>query len=242
MEFWEYGLLFFSVIFGGGLGVFLQRQADNSLKLALAFGGAYLLGITFLHLIPEVFTGDNGRLGLWILAGFFIQLFLEQLSSGVEHGHIHVHGEGKNSMAVSVMLGLCLHALIEGIPISGYEHLGHGHEGHNHLLYGIILHKIPAAFALSLLLLLSKFKASTVWICLVVFASMSPLGVWIGQQLFTDPSSIRWITAIVIGSFLHISTTIIFESDSSRHHRIDWRKLVAITLGIALAFLSMHEH
>ena len=83
---------------------------------------------------------------MWVLVGFFIQLLLEQLSGGVEHGHIHAPHNATGKFAISVMLGLCVHAFLEGIPLThfteyaGSAHAHHGHE-HNHLLYGIILHK-----------------------------------------------------------------------------------------------------
>jgi hypothetical protein len=41
------------------------------------------------------------------------------------------------------------------------------------------------------------------------------------------------LLAIVVGMFLHISTTIIFEA--SENHRFNLMKLVSIIVGVALA-------
>ncbi|NJN33858.1 MAG: hypothetical protein HC817_06025 [Saprospiraceae bacterium] len=128
--------------------------------------GAYLLGIIVLHLIPDAYAEGNQQIGLWVLGGFFIQLALEQLSLGVEHGHIHDHHHtSKPLFALQVMLGLSIHALIEGLPLSIYadlhEHASHNHHhnhNHNSLFYGVIMHKAPEAFALALLLLMSHFE------------------------------------------------------------------------------------
>lgn len=43
------------------------------------------------------------------------------------------------------------------------------------------------------------------------------------------------IMAVVIGIFLHVSTTILFESDHD--HRFNLKKLIIVILGASLAFL-----
>jgi len=245
----DYLLLFSSVLIGGGLAFYLRRNDRNLVQLLLSFSGAYILGITFLHLVPETYDG-TANIGFYVLGGFFIQLLLEQLSKGVEHGHIHAVSNTNTAAAMAIMLGLCLHAFIEGLPLDIIEHHHHGHDhGHehqhesgvNHLLYAIVLHKIPAAFALGVLLLLSKFKDSTVILYLVIFGAMSPLAAAIGGFLFKQGvltnQMISAIMAIVIGSFLHIATTILFETDTN--HKIPVNKLIAILIGLGIAILTV---
>ena len=243
----EYSILFLAVLVGGSIALYMQQFQRKYLNWVLAFSGAYLLGIAVLHLMPIAFHGDTPSIGLWILAGFFVQLLLEQLSGGVEHGHIHPHQHSSGGFVIQVMLGLCLHAFFEGLPLGNYEALQHAHHGHvhahDHLLWGIILHKAPAAFALTILLLSSGFKRMTALFCLVIFAAMSPLGAglahWLGQQQLLDQQIQEKIIAFVIGSFLHIATTILFETDGSAHHRLPRTKIFCIALGLGLAVLSM---
>ena len=141
------------------------------------------------------------------------------------------------------MLGLGVHAFIEGIPLSYYgefhvETHGHSHT-HNHLLYGIILHHIPAALALVLLLKISGVKKQAIWLCLGLFAFMSPLGAAV-SSITAIPSSIqKGILAFAVGSLLHIATVILFETDSANHHHIPRKKLIAILFGIGLAMLTL---
>ncbi len=249
MTFWEYFIILFSVLLGGGLAFLVQRDSKSFLQFVLSFGGAYILGITVLHLMPAVFVGGDQKMGLWILAGFIIQLLLEQLSMGVEHGHIHAPNKGRSIFAIQLMLGLCIHAFLEGIPLSHYgavhEHLpGAGHDHTNHLFFGVLLHKLPAAFALVLLLLLSKFPKPLIILGLVTFACMTPLGAalseYLGSRGLMDIYWQKASTAVVIGSFLHIATTILFELDTSSHHQIPWKKLIAILLGLGIAVATMH--
>ncbi len=235
----EYLILFSSVLLGGGLGILLtKRRTKDSLQLVLSFSGAYILGITALHILPGIFSVSYPYTGIWILVGFFVQLVLEQLSQGVEHGHIHAHQGAKTSYAAQILLGLCLHALIEGVPLNNYTTLTH--LTFNHLLYGIVLHKIPASFALAVLLLSSGFKKTSTLIALVVFAMMSPIGAWSFSFVTSSPEVINYSMALVAGSFLHVATTILFETDSSRSHKISGKKFIAIIFGLILAFLTMH--
>ncbi len=240
MNVWEYALLFLSVIIGGGLALHLRRDYPLQLRLILAFSGAYILGIAVLHLMPAVFSADSGKIGIWVLGGFFLQLLLEQLSRGVEHGHVHAHHGARASFGLQVMAGLCLHSFLEGMPLSNYTHL-HAEAVHstNHLLYGIVLHKAPAAFALVILLLQSGFSRRFVWGSLLFFACMSPLGAFATDALTPSPEATRALMALVIGSFLHISTTILFEADDTHHHTISWGKMLVILAGLALALLTL---
>jgi len=239
MTIWEYVLLFSSVLLGGGIALYIRQQQPLVLRLLLSFSGAYILSIAALHLLPGIFAGDHSLMGLWLLLGFFIQIILEQLSRGVEHGHIHAHAHAKAGYGIQILIGLCLHSFIEGMPLSGYPHM-HEHGGEiNHLLYGIILHKAPAAFALGILLSQSDYSRAFVMISLVIFSLMSPLGAFLGEQFIVNPVALQRIMAIVVGSFLHISTTILFEAEGDRQHQISWKKLLAMITGLVIALLTM---
>ena len=252
MSLLHYLLLIFSVLIGGGIAFAIKTHNQKNLQMVLSFSGAYVLGITVLHLMPSIYSHESSSsIGLWVLGGFLLQLILETLSSGVEHGHIHHSEHLKPGMIVSIMIGLCIHAFLEGLPLNGYidmhDSLHHHHdhavgEDHSplHFLYGIILHKAPAAFALVLLLLLSKVSKTWTVVCLVIFASMSPLGAFIASYLNLSVATLRILLAVVVGSFLHIATTILFEIDNTNHHRISLVKLIAIVLGLGIAVLTIH--
>ncbi len=247
MNFWEYFTLFFVVILGGGIAFYFQKSNKTALQLVLSFSGAYILGISVLHLMPGVFADGSQQIGLWVLVGFFIQIFLEQLSGGVEHGHIHPAHNANAGFAIQVMIGLCIHAFMEGMPLENYEEfhsltLGEDHD-HNHLLYGVLMHKAPAAFVLVLLLRISGFKNAIVVTCLLLFACMSPMGAgmtkWLEKMNLLDVDIMKIIVAIVIGSFLHISTTILFEIESPGEHKISLKKFAVIGFGLLAALATI---
>ena len=236
----EYLLLFFSVILSG-LAVFFFKTTNRFyLKLLLSFSGAYLFGLTVLHLIPAVYQADTSTVGYFILLGFFIQIILEYFSEGIEHGHIHVHHHPAPAFPFAVIIGLSLHSFLEGMPLADYHH-DHDHGHSDQLLAGIILHHLPVAFALVSMLLQSGVKKSTAVILLIVFAAMAPLGAAFSNFLSGDvvnnlSAYYDKIMAVVIGIFLHISTTILFES--TENHRFNLYKLIVIFLGAGLSLIA----
>ncbi len=220
--------------------LWIKPSDPNKLKLLIAFSGAYLLSITALHLLPEVFTGDDrgAYFGSFVLVGFFIQVMLEYLSGGIEHGHAHTHRSA--GLPVGLMIGLCLHAFLEGMPLGGGD-AGHSHEhSHSHgvepLLLGIVLHKYPVAMVFLAMLLNSGLGKPKAFGLLAVFAAMAPLGTLLSGVEVVGQYN-RESLAIVIGIFLHVSTTILFES--SEDHRFNAYKMMAIAVGLALAAASM---
>jgi hypothetical protein len=67
---------------------------------------------------------------------------------------------------------------------------------------------------------------------------MTPLGTWSVQAFEGLQQYSLEMSALVIGIFLHVSTTILFES--SEGHRFDITKLLAIVSAILLAYTIQH--
>lgn len=232
-----------SVFVGGILVTLLQRSKNEHLiKLMLAFSGGFLLSIAFIHFIPELYEQVNLNVGVYILIGFLIQLVLELFSGGIEHGHIHIHQGAK--LPISLIIALCVHAFLEGIPLG--NQLGgmeiattHQHGNDNTLFFGILFHRLPVAIALMTLLYATNISKMKAWILLGVFAITTPVGLLIGINSISFMAGFNFniILAIVVGMFLHISTTIIFET--SENHKFNFLKLITIFAGCSIAFL-MH--
>src|SRR5207248_3456933 len=162
-----------------------------------------------------------------ILAGFFVQIALDYFSRGLEHGHAHhLHGR----LPVGMMAGLCLHAFLEAIalgnPLTHYDPASR-----RLLLWSIVLHNFPVSIALLGMLLQSGIRRGTAIALLGLFAAMAPLGMSVSAHTALAAHT-RELMAFVIGIFMHISTTILFES--SDVHRFNLAKLGAIVIGTAL--------
>lgn len=224
--YWQVLFIILAVIIGSLLVDLFRKQAN--FKLLLSFSGGFLLTIIFTHILPETYHRAGNTIGYFILAGFLLQLALEYFSKGAEHGHTHIHQHDHEHsfFPVAIFVSLSVHSFIEVLPV-------HSHEP---LYWGIILHKIPEAIALKTIFNASGLNRRKSWIFVGLFSLTAPLGLIFGESLMTtmqvDPS---WILGLAIGMFLHISTTIIFES--SEGHRINVLKLVAIVLGFGVGVL-----
>src|SRR5438067_9208411 len=200
----DYLLLLSSIVLGA-LSVFLFKLYEpHHVKLLNAFTGAYLLCLTLLHLLPELYhaqgTGprDDLLIGGLILAGFFTQIALDVISMGVEHGHAHaLHGR----MPFGILAGLCLHALVEAMAL-GDASRHFDPASRRLLLWSIVLHNYPVSIALLGMLLQTGMKRSSALGLLAVFAAMAPLGMTISAHSILALYS-RELMSFVIGIFMH---------------------------------------
>jgi zinc transporter ZupT len=235
-----YLLPLLSVIFGYGIALVLKPTNKKSLKLLLAFSGSFLLALTVLHLLPEVYEAslhsheghdhgghEHGKsiVGIYIMAGIIFQIILEYFSKGAEHGHVHIHGDGHHHrMPWLLFLSLCIHALLEGMPVSH----------HHDLAWGIAIHHLPIAIILTAFFVNSGLNKIAIMLFMFAFAAMTPLGTLLSGKLDFISHYYTEISAIVVGILFHISSTIIFES--SEGHKFNLAKLLVIILGVIMAY------
>ena len=235
-----YLLPLLSVILGYGAALILKPSNKKNLKLLLAFSGAFLLSLTVMHLLPEVYESSlhahdgndhahehahNNPIGLFIMAGIVFQIILEYFSKGAEHGHVHVHGDAHaNRMPWLLFISLCLHALLEGMPVSH----------HHDMAWGIAIHHFPIAIILTAFFINSGLNKIAIMLFMLAFAVMTPLGTLVSGQLEFISHYYTEISAIVVGILFHISSTIIFES--SEGHKFNLAKLLVIILGVIMAY------
>lgn len=219
----SYLLLFLSVAVGYFVALFLRKKEMRNMEVFLAFSGGFLLSITVFEMLPTAFEDHSKSVGVYIMMGILLQLFLEFFSKGAEHGHVHLHSESKH-FPWMLFVSLCIHAFMEGFPISE----------ENNLLIAIIIHKIPVAIILSIFFISSGYKQSTTILFLFFFALMTPIGNYISHNFGAVEKYEPQINAVVIGIFLHVSTTILFES--SKNHKFNPKKMAAVILAVVLAY------
>lgn len=219
----NYILPLLSVLLGYGIALLLKPKAKQNLKLLLAFSGSFLLSLTVMHLLPEVYESHNHSIGIFIMIGILFQIILEFFSKGAEHGHVHGHDK-ITQMPWLLFVSLCLHALLEGFPV------GHHHD----LAIGIAIHHLPIAIILTTFFLNAELNKVALFFFMLAFAVMTPLGTFLSDGFPILNDYYNEITAIVIGILFHISSTIIFES--SEGHKFNIAKISMIILGIILAY------
>lgn len=220
----NYLLPLFSVLLGYGIALFLKPTNKNNLKLLLAFSGSFLLSLTVMHLLPEVYKSDSNNIGLFIMAGILFQIILEFFSKGAEHGHVHGH-EKLAHIPWLLFVSLCIHAFLEGFPV--------GH--HHNLALGIAIHHLPIAIILTMFFINAQLDKKAIFVFMISFALMTPMGTLFSNYLPVLNEYYNEITAVVIGILFHISSTIIFES--SEGHKFNIAKVSMIVFGIVLAYI-----
>jgi len=282
-----------SVLLGYAAALILKPSNKKSLKLLLAFSGAFLLALTVLHLLPEVYESSisgkeihieaahdhdhdhdhlsvaqaeenheghdhtahnhdaheesghhehadadadgheqhdhgNNPIGLYIMAGIIFQIILEYFSKGAEHGHVHGgghdHDHEHSSMPWLLFISLCIHALLEGMPV----------HHHNEMAWGIAIHHFPIAIILTAFFINSGLNKLAILLFMCAFAVMTPLGTLASGQLPFLEDYFTEISAVVVGILFHISSTIIFES--GENHKFNLAKLLVIILGVVMAY------
>lgn len=240
-------VLFFAPFLSGLLIYLAPRDRNANYKLLLVFAGAYLFAITVSHILPGLYSeyGNLRMIGILVLAGFFLQLVLEYFTSGVEHGHIHSrahdhhdhgHHHGNSISAFVLLMALCIHAFLEGAMLA-QPATGDSIYNVNAVLLGIVLHRAPAAFALMTVLVFQLGSIRKALPYLIGFSLAAPIGLLLSSYLSAEEiisrNGLVYLYALVCGNFLHISTTIVFES--SPEHRFNARKLFVAGAGAALA-------
>lgn len=216
---------------------YVVKFQSSTLKLPLVFAGSFLFAVTIIHILPEIFTISEApmQIGIFVLLGFFLQQFLETFTSGVEHGHFHEGHMTNVRSRYSLMIALIIHSLLEGALLTHESPFHDQHESYS-LILGIVFHKMPAAFALMVVMRAASSITTRDVMVLLLFSLASPIGLIFSNYILTiSEDNLIALFALVSGSFLHISTTIFVET--SPNHRLGWKRTLVSILGAAIAIL-----
>jgi len=192
----NYLLPLLSVLIGYLFALVIKPKNKTNLKLLLAFSGSFLLSLTVMHILPDVYESKNTHIGIFIMLGILFQIILEFFSKGAEHGHVHGH-EIMTQIPWLLFISLCIHAFLEGFPV------GHHHD----LAVGIAIHHFPIAIILTTFFINGSLNKNAIFIFMVTFAIMTPLGTIASNFIPQLNDYYTEITAVVIGILFHISST-----------------------------------
>ncbi|MCC6186025.1 MAG: ZIP family metal transporter [Chitinophagaceae bacterium] len=235
-------LLFLVSFLAGLLAMRVRLVDDQKMNMLLAFSGSFLLSITFLHLIPETIEDQGHKAGLYILIGFFLQLLIQRFTHGVEHGHSHIHSHNHHIPLVSILGGLGIHALMEGFPLGFNYRMP---QTDTSLYFAVAIHKLPEIIIVATMIRATNGKGIRSWGLLLLFALLTPLASvlasYLGSKYFAISNILGIMIPIVAGAFIHIATTIFYES-GTKQHTLTNQKIVAIVLGVALGAATLLMH
>ncbi|KAA3633855.1 MAG: hypothetical protein DWP97_08265 [Calditrichaeota bacterium] len=222
----------------GGLLPFIKKWSDELLHLFLSFGAGIFIGTVFLHLLPEAYAhSDHSSTPLFVLIGFMTIFLIERFlfikgDGGYDHSHLVV--------SITAMVGLSVHSIIEGLGLAvGYQFKDIG----SLILISILAHKSTAAFALASLFLLAKLSRKKIFLMILLFAAMTPIGAIMFSLSITEINheALEPLLGLTSGTFLYVAVgellPEVFHTESNR-----WFKLVLLILGITIMSFLGHGH
>jgi zinc and cadmium transporter len=226
--------IFLAALIGGLLPLFISDKKENLLKLTVAFGAGLLLGMAFLHMVPEAAALAPGKFGYWFMGGFVLLLILERfvMVHACEETHCHYH-----TIGLAAFVGLTIHGVLEGFALgstmyaSGLAPL---------VLVAVLSHKIPAGFALTSILRMSTRTTRQIVLFVVGVALSGPLGLALSLGILEAkhmPVVSGCLLAMSAGSFIYIGACDLLPE----LHREDSEKLPRLAcfmIGLAISALS----
>lgn len=182
-----------------------HHSEQASVFEALASG--IFLGAAFFHMLPDSIRSFSALYPnvaypvpeLVCVGGFLLLLFLERISLTNEHAR------AKNYIPYILALTLIIHAISEGAALG----LESAYAETVMLFIAILAHKGTESFGLCVILLRHALPYRQVFIILVLFSVMTPLGILLGDVVSASAGSSQLaslFTAFAAGTFLYIST------------------------------------
>jgi zinc transporter ZupT len=223
-------------------------EQQNLLNWLTGLAAGILLASALLVAIPEGFelsSDEPLHLGAAILCGFLFMLILEGFGFGHdvheehhdhsdEHDHDHIH----HVTGSSLVFGLSIHALTDGLAI------GAAISSQSEILTltltaAVIAHKIPAAFSLGVFSMHERGNRKAALKDLLLFSLATPIAIMLSIFFLGDLEVNRLALAVLFaaGTFLYVATVDVLPDVHSPETGKQALLQVIIGAGIMLLFL-----
>jgi hypothetical protein len=214
-------LLVLSIValaFGPGL---VALAGPRSWVLALVDGFVIVTigGIALIHILPHALLSC----GAWAFVGAAAGLFGPMILERYRHGQ-GGSGAGHRPALVLALLGIAMHAFLDGSAFTdhaGPEHAG-GDHGHGAELLGlaVVLHRIPEGLAIWWLVRPRPGGTRLAIAALAIVGVSTVLGSRFGESIVhgSGAAVFSFIQAVVAGSLLHVVIHHAPPSTAWRHH------------------------
>jgi zinc transporter ZupT len=165
----------------GGLVLVRARGVERYLRYFVALGAGFLMATALLEMTPESIRLNAKLAPVLIMAGYCAMHLLEHtINAHFHYGEeTHVHEFVSTHTGYSVLGGLSVHALFDGVAIgSGFalsDWLGWL------IFLAILLHKAPEGFTMASVMLASGRSRATAFYSAVALAAATLAGVLVIQ-------------------------------------------------------------
>lgn len=211
----------------------------------VSFAVGALLGDTFLHLVPEIFTRATAeeamRGSLLILGGLLLFFVIEKLlrhHHGLLHRHHHGEEAGRPELAAIDVLGDAIHNYVDGLLIGASWLVSPGLGLATTL--AVFLHEIPQELADFGILIHSGLTVRAATLLNLASAAVAILGT--ATAVFVGGLAPERVTEVLVpmtaGGFVYIAAAnLIPELQHERGLRVSITQTVLVSLGIGIMAL-----
>ncbi|MGD0801995.1 MAG: ZIP family metal transporter [Terracidiphilus sp.] len=188
----------------GGLVLVRAKGVERYLRYFVALGAGFLMATAIIEMVPESLKRSPGLGPVLIMAGYCVVHLLEHTINAHFHFGEETHGDEFVSRHTgnSVMAGLSLHALFDGVAI-GSGFLVSGWLGWL-IFLAILLHKAPEGFTMASVMLASGRSRSSALFSAVALAVATLAGVLVIELI---PSWLPYGLPISAGVALYVAAT-----------------------------------
>jgi ZIP family zinc transporter/zinc and cadmium transporter len=188
----------------GGLVLVRAQGVERYLRYFVALGAGFLMATALIEMTPESLRLSPKLGPVLIMAGYCVVHLLEHtINSHFHFGEETHHGEFvSRHTGNSVMVGLSLHALFDGVAI-GSGFLVSGWLGWL-IFLAIFLHKAPEGFTMASVMLASGRSRTMAFYSAVALAAATVAGVLVIELI---PSWLPYGLPISAGVALYVAAT-----------------------------------
>lgn len=216
----------------GGLLVAVKRRWDEVLlKYFVAVGAGFMLGASFLAMVPES-VRLTPLAPLLILVGYLIIHFFEHTLAPHFHFGEETHLEVGLTPSISIfaLTGLLIHTFFDGVSIASGFHVG---PSLGTLIFiAVILHKIPEGFTISSIMLASGRSRRTALTSSVALGISTIFGVLFASYL---EGLLGYRLALSAGVMIYVAASDLIPEVNREKGAL---MAVMVFVGVALFYLT----
>ena len=188
----------------GGLVLVRARGVERYLRYFVALGAGFLMATAVIEMAPESRKLNPTLAPVLIMAGYCVVHLLEHTINAHFHfGEETHHGEFvSRHTSNSVMAGLSVHALFDGVAIGSGVVVSTGLGVL--IVLAILLHKAPEGFTMASVMLASGRSRATAFYSAVALAAATLAGVLVIELV---PSWLPYGLPISAGVALYVAAT-----------------------------------
>ena len=188
----------------GGFVLVRAEGVQRYLRYFVALGAGFLMATSVLEMLPESLKIDPKLAPVLVMAGYCAVHFLEHTINAHFHfGEETHHGEFVSiRTSYSVLLGLAIHALFDGVAIGSGFALS---SALGWLIFlAILLHKAPEGFTMASIMLASGASRATALFSATILAGATLVGVLV---IGLVPGLVRFGLPVSAGVALYVAAT-----------------------------------